>query len=106
MPNSANGARLGLIRTNGAANRDDPATASAIAAIDQMTGLPVHVLRIVVGFEAHSASNGQTSGRGASRATTHAVTASGIAHHAMTSSCSIPGTETANGRNSHSATGG
>src|SRR5690242_11128080 len=80
IPKRANGARLGLISTNGAAKRDDPTTASAIAAIDHITGLPVQVFRIVVGFDAQRAISGQTSGRGWSRQTTQAVRPSGIAH--------------------------
>src|SRR6476659_6735312 len=79
-PNRANGARLGFRRTNGAANREDPTTARAIAAIDQITGLPVQIFSSVVGLTRQKSTSGQVSGRGRRAATTAATTPSGRAH--------------------------
>src|SRR2546425_769366 len=100
-PNRANGARLGLTRTStdGQAYR----TPSAIAAIDQITGLPVHVFRSVVGHAVHRAIRGQTSGRGRSRRIAQAVTPTGTAHH-RTAATAIG--SRANGTNSASPIGG
>ncbi|MBA2381983.1 MAG: hypothetical protein H0V73_07720 [Chloroflexi bacterium] len=106
-PNRANGASDGLSSTNGPANRDDPTTASAIAAIDHMTGLPVQIFSSDVGLAAHSASSGQTTGRGRRAMIAQPVMASGTTHQA--NAVSVRGrapSSAANGTNSHSPTGG
>src|SRR5215218_9657740 len=68
-----------------------------------MTGLPVDVLRSVVGHALHSARSGHVSGRGEFLRSAHAVAPSGIPHHATPA---IGKGTSANGTNSHSATGG
>src|SRR5262249_51153582 len=93
-------------RTNGAVLRVRPATARASAAIAQITGLPVQIFRIVVGFVRQSTSRGQVQGRGRSVTIAHAVTPSGISHHATAYHESPGPAASVQGANSQIAIGG
>src|SRR6185312_9968617 len=98
-PNSANGPRLGLSTTN--TDGQAHSTPSASAATHQMTGLPVHVLRSVVGQATQSAISGHDTGRGRRRHTAKPTATIGSTHH---SAAATGNGSSANGTNSQSAT--